>query len=50
MEEEQVMAEMQEHQREHNYRTIPMIFIDQRFIGGYRELYQMVEKKEIDLS
>ena len=43
------MARLVEYQQEYNYRTIPMVFIDGKFIGGYRELYQMVEKKEIDL-
>lgn len=50
VEEEDVLLQLQEYQRKHNYRTIPMIFIDEKFVGGYRELYHMVQEKQIDLS
>lgn len=50
VEEEAVMNELTRLQREHSYRTIPMIFIDGKFIGGYRELYQLVEQRKIDLG
>lgn len=29
--------------QEHNWRTMPMIFVDGKFIGGYRELSQREE-------
>lgn len=32
-----------------NYNTIPMIFINDKFVGGYDELKAMVDKKELIL-
>ena len=34
--------------KEHNWRTIPMIFIDDRFIGGYTEMLQSYDKGDLD--
>jgi glutaredoxin-related protein len=30
------MEELSELQRKYNYKTIPMIMVDSKFIGGYR--------------
>ena len=30
------------------YRTVPMIFIGQKFIGGYQELHQLSTSGELD--
>lgn len=27
-----------------------MIFVDGKFVGGYRELYQLVSSKQLDLK
>ena len=37
-------------QKEHNYRTIPMIFVDGAFIGGYQELIGQVKSKKLILD
>ena len=37
-------------QEEHNYRKIPMIFVDGYFIGGYQELAAAVKSKKIILD
>lgn len=34
--------------RQTGHKTIPMIFINERFIGGYSELSAMDEKGELD--
>lgn len=31
----------------HNYSTIPMIFVDGRFIGGFSDLVKKINDKEI---
>ncbi len=33
-------------QNTHNYFTIPMIFIDGRFIGGFSDLVEKINSKE----
>jgi glutaredoxin 3 len=50
VEEEPVLVQLQQLQRELNYKTIPMVFIDRQFIGGYKELYQMVHSRQLDLD
>jgi len=37
-------------QRENNYYKIPMIFLDEKFIGGYSDLKAMIDQKQIDLD
>ena len=37
-------------QKKENYHKIPMVFIDEKFIGGFSELSKMVKEKQIDLS
>jgi glutaredoxin len=50
VEEESTMEQLKQYQRQYNYKTIPMIFVDSKFIGGYRELYQLVNSKQINLD
>ena len=47
---EEHMSTMRSLQKQYNYKTIPMIFIDSKFIGGYSELYQMVNQKQLILD
>lgn len=35
--------------KKYNYHTIPMIFIDDKFIGGYDDLKYKVDTKELIL-
>lgn len=50
IENEEYMSVMKTLQKQYNYKTIPMIFIDSQFIGGYSELYQSVNEKRINLD
>lgn len=45
VEEDNKMDELLQLQGKYNYRTIPMIIVDGKFIGGYSELYKMVNSK-----
>jgi glutaredoxin len=37
-------------QKKYGYSKIPMVFIDKEFIGGYTELYKLVDTKQINLD
>jgi len=34
--------------RSNGYRTVPQIFIDERFIGGFDALWELEQKGELD--
>lgn len=37
-------------QQNYNYHKVPMIFIDKKLIGGYSDLYKLVESQQIKLE
>ena len=47
---EEGQAQLLELQNKYNWRTIPMIFIEGRFVGGYTELMNEVKNNTINLD
>jgi len=35
--------------KKHNWKTIPLIFVKGKFIGGYDDMMEKIKKKEIDI-
>ena len=50
VEEEPMSTKISELKKEYNWPTIPMIFIEGKFIGGYSDFLHKVEEGEININ
>ena len=50
VEEEEGQAKLLQLHKQYNWKTIPMIFVEDKFIGGYTEMMKEIKNRNIVLD